>query len=411
MVDLAWIFPTNQLGDHFSPVMYLLSIIYLFTTSYEPLLILGNVFVVLSGFVLYLISETKLKNRLLSVTIIVAFTLFIGLQNAIIAGYHNDLFGMLTLSLTLLFILKKQWALYWLFFVLTLGLKENFTAIGIGLGIYLFFKEQQKKGVITIIFSIIWYILATKFVMPAIANYPYAYSAPNLNLEQIIKNVFYPTIKIQTILVSFLTFGLLPLLSGPFFPTIFQDFFTRFVLNTGSARWDLGMHYNTILSVLLAFGSIEGAEWLLKKKIYKKVIYFHILVIFLLVSIFHRFVFHGPLGLLANKDFYKHTNEMNFLRDFIKLAPKTGIVMAPNNLGAYLTHGPQVMLLNGNYEKWSPDAILIDTRPGQSPNNFWPANFEGVKLMEKKLDKDANYRKVKVIENQAIYFREENSRP
>lgn len=390
IVDLSWIV-TNQLGDHFSPVMYLLSPLYLFTNAYEPILIIENLFVALSGLILYYLAYEKTQRRLFSFSLLVAFTWFIGLQNAVIAFYHNDLFAMLTLSLALLQIYKKNWLLFSLFLLLTLGLKENFAGVGIGLGVYLFLKGFRKQGIFAGIFSAIYYVLVTHWIIPTIAHYPYPYSATIPGFPNILTDFFTPKIKAITIVVSLITFGFLPLTGWTFLPTVFQDLYSRFVLNTGSARWDLGLQYNSILSVLLFFGAIEGAVLLLKYGWYKKLVNLHAVVIIASVLVLHRFVYHGPYGLLYNSAFYRHTGEMGFLNNFVAKIPLRGLIMAPNNIASHLTHHDDVMLLREDYPTYSPGVIVLDVRPGQNPNNYWPVISEHLPGLLLNLQKDPTY--------------------
>ncbi len=403
LVDLTRPSLVNQLGDHFSPVMYLLSPIYFFTSKYEILLITENLFVTASAFMLFLIAKEKIKNKLMIFALLFAFCFYIGTQNAIIANYHNDLFAMLLLSLALFSLIKKRIAFFFTFLFLTMGLKENFAAIGVGLGIYLFFEKRLLWGVLLLLFSFLYYFTLIKFVMPAIAGYTYPYSAVSHTLETTITQLYSPPIKIEMTVVSFFTFGLLPLSATTFLPTILQDLFTRFVLNSGAARWDLGLHYNAILSVLLAFGAILGVERLSKYKWYQKVIWLHGLIIIAVVIVLHRFFYHGPLALVYNSAFYEHTQTMQFERKFLDSLPPSNFVMTQNSLGAHLTHRQKLMLLRGEYWKYLPDLIVLDLRDGQNPNAFWPMNEAAVITLSERLDQDPNYIMTSVTPKQLYY--------
>jgi len=258
----------RQLGDHFTPTIYLLIPIYWLTSAYEPILVVENLFVAASAFVIFLIAKDKIPNRSMVFAIVLAYTLFIGLQNTIIANFHSELPALLTLAITLWAIEKKRWKYYWVFLVLTLGCKQNFAAIGVGLGIYLLTIKERKVGLATIIFSFAYYLFATKLAIPLLGLRPYAYGSSIYSPIEMVKNVFVPSMKLETLGVSFATFGLLPFAGLGFLPSILQDFGTRFVFSS-PARWDLGLHYNATLAVLLAYGSIVGVTTLLKYGIEK----------------------------------------------------------------------------------------------------------------------------------------------
>ncbi len=374
----------SQFSDHFTPTLYLLAPLYWFTAKYEPVLIIGNFFVAASAWVLFLIARAKIKSRLLVFAIIFAYTLFIGLQNTIIANLHTELPALLTLALALWAIEKKRWKTYWLFLILTLGCKQNFAAIGVGLGIYLLFSNR-KTGILTVVLSFVYYFLVTKIIIPS-----YAYN-PSFHLD-------WSPIKTETIFISLATFGFLPLGAVTFLPAIFQDFITRFFF-TSPARWDLGLHYNATLSVLLAYGAILGSQRL------KKLAILAAIFIIFTTLYFHRFKYHGALGLAYNPDFYRHTSEMNFLKDFLARIPSNKTVMTLNNLAPYLTHTNPVMLLRGNYEDYKPEIIALDIRAGQNPANFWPTSFETLINLPVLISTDSAYNTRRVSDTLYIYTR------
>lgn len=370
----------SQFTDHFTPTMYLLTPLYWLTSAYEPLLILENFLVVSSAFVLFLIAKNRISNKLMVFVLILAYTLFIGLQNTIIANFHTELITVLTLSFTLLAIEKKKWFWYWVFLILTLGTKQNFAAIGTGLGIYVFFINK-KIGLLSIIFSLSYYFVATKLVIP---NYLYN---PSFNFS-------WNSMKTETIFTSLATFGFLPLGAITFLPAIFQDYITRFFF-TSAARWDLGLHYNATLSVLLAYGAIITSSKI------KHQTFVAILIIILALGFHHKY--HGPLGLAFNGDFYKHTSEMNFLRNLLAQVPENKTVMTLNNLAPYLTHTNSVMLIKEKYWKYNPEIIVLDIRPGQAPSNHWPGNESLTNKINNQLSKDLNYRIIYQTNEQKIY--------
>lgn len=391
----------SQFGDHFTPTFYLLAPVYWFTKSYEPILVVENLLVVSSAFVLYLIARKKIQNGLMVFAIILAYTLFIGLQNTIIANLHSELPALLTLSLTLWAIVNKRWRLYWLFLILTLGCKQNFAAVGVGLGIYIFFLNEKKHGLATIIFSLVYYVFATKVAIPLLGHRPYAYGVSLSSIPEMIKSLYSPPIKLETFFVSLATFGFLPFAALSFLPAVLQDFLTRFVFASPS-RWDIGLHYNATLAVLLTFGAILGVSVLMRFNLYKKLIWFHALVIIAIVLIFHRFILHGPLGLAYNPDFYRHTSEMKFVSDFLKQIPPNKSVMTNNNLAPYLTHTNKVMLFSANR---NPEVIAMDIRSGQNPVNFWPSTFAATVDLKNKLATDSAYTYVKISETQFIFVK------
>ena len=401
--------PLLQIGDHFNPTFYLLTPLYWVTDRYEPLFILQNLFVTGSAFVVFLIVRDRVKSGVMVFALVLAYTLFIGMQNALISAFHTELPALFTLSLALYGLDKQKWKLYWVMLLLTFGLKETFPAIGIGIAVYLLLKRSYRVAIATGIVSIVYYLFATRIAIPYLSTKPYFYVPVQYDhLYDHVIQFFYPFIKTETLLVGLLTFGMLPLFSIPFLPAILQDYYVRFVMSNTPARIDLGLHYNVMATLLLAFGSVQGLVWLRKYEWYNKVMNWHGLAIIAIVLVFHVKLYTGPLGLSYNPAFYSHSANMTFLNDFIDQIPANGKVMAPNNLAVQMTHTHDVMLIRNEYWIWMPDVIAMDFRDGQNPNNYWRLHSWEIDDFKQRLLADPNYETVKVTDEQ-LYFVKNNT--
>lgn len=360
-------------ADHFSPSIFLLFPLYWLTDRPEVILIAQALIVGISGLVLYQIGKNILKNKFLSLSILACYYLFIGLQNAVITDFHEA--TIMTLPLMLIFwsIVKNNIKLFFISLLITLGFKESTFLLGIGVGIAVLFlkKEWRKISLLTILISVLWGILAIKFIIPFFSDGSYSYSPsfPQGFLGKLTM-LFDHQDKRRTLFYSFSNFGFLPVLSPVFWPLILQDFLTRFVPDGYPTRWGLGLHYSAQTSVILAVSSIYSLCFLQKIKFIQKMR--PILAILLIINalFLYRFILKGPFGLSYNPDFYKHSKDFTFLDNMIKMIPKEATVMAQNNLAAKFTH-QKVWLLRKNYYYYNPDYILIDIRAGQNPNNFF----------------------------------------
>lgn len=396
----------NQLGDHFSPSMYLLAPLYWITRAYEPILIIQNLFITLSAIIIYIVAKKRFTKSLIPIAILIAYTLSLGLQNAIISNLHPEILALFPLALTFYFLERKKWRAFWLTILLFMGFKETFISIGIFLAVYLFLQKEIRRGTALLSISLVYYVLVIRFIMPGILEAPYLYAPILPPPVRWAYDFFIPVIKTQTLFISFVTFGFLPLAAFSFLPVILQDYFLRFVVSNSSGRSDLGLHYNAVPVLLLAYGAILGASFLCKKfPLYKKIINYQALLIIIL-AIFLHYKLQGPLGLSYNRAFYAHTKNLEFLHRFINKIPATrGILMAQNNFAPRLTHSHRVILLRLDYEKWAPAVIALDRRPGQNPNNYWPLPPIQFEELSAKLTHDKNYRQINVTDNQMIFLR------
>jgi uncharacterized membrane protein len=401
----------NQLGDHFSPVMYLIILIYWLFPGYLTLFVMGNILIITSAWVLFLLARLKIKSKLMVSAVVIAYLMFVGMQNAILFAFHPIQIAVLTLMLMFYFFEKKNWKGFWISFILSLLVKETLVSIFIGFGIYLFLRKFYKKSLVMIVGTLIYYYVIVFHLMPLINNSQYFYHAQFYSLPEMVSQFFYPWIKSKTMFYSFASFGFLPILNITFLPTIIQNYFLRFVLNRSSVRWDLGLHYNAVISVLMAYSSILAVSFLNRVKWYKKFIGFHACIIILFVFVYHQFIYHGPLGLTYNKVFYTRTKDFEFLNNLIKKAniKKDDLVMTGNNIAPHLTHDCRVILFREKYWEWMPDKVLMDKRGGQDINNHFPLNRIAFQTMIESLDTDPNYTKIAVAEDQWIFLKKQKT--
>jgi len=397
-------------GDHFNPSIIMLTPIYWLTDRPEAILIAQVIFVSSSGLIGYLLSKKISKNILLSFALTFAYLGYVGIQNALFTDIHNIVFSLPFLMAALYFLWQKKWTLYFLSLFLTIGFQESLAGVAFGIGIYILLRKDKnlRVGLITIIISIIWAFLSAKIIMPYFLEAPYKYS-PHIPLDPFtfIQELFLPFIKTKTIFLSFLTFGFLPVFSIASLPMIFENFIERFVFNSAATRWDLGFHYNAVLSPLLLTASLETLYiyHLLKHKRFIQILSVSIILI---VVFLHRFYLHGPLLLATNKVFYEDTAKAVFIRNFIDKIPRDGLIMTQNNIASHLTHY-HVILLNKDFEAIKPDYIVLDTRSGQNGNNFFPLH-NAVEGFIASVSSSPNYNMKKISDTEFIFTRKTSAK-
>jgi len=396
-VGRNWIF-----ADHFNPSIFIFSPLYWFTDKSEILLIAQSIFVGLSGIVLYSIGNKILKNFSLSLSVLVCYLFFIGLQNAIISDFHEVTVSVLPLMLTFWAVLANKKILYFLFLIITLGFKESIFVVGIGIGLYIFLtkKEWKRISVITIVISLLWGIISIKFIIPYFSGGIYQYlSLSHSEFGNPFIILFDSTIKRRTLFYSFLSFGFLPLLSPQLWFLLFQDFYTRFV-PYAQTRWYLGLHYNAQSAVFFGIGSFYGILFLNKIQYVRQFLPLLGIILIINAVFLYRFILHGPFGLFYNPAFYKHTRDFTFLDELIKKVPKNSSVMTQNNLAVRFTH-QNIAMLQYNYSSFNPDYVLIDLRKGQNPNNFF--TIHNIKGIFERLRADKNYHLIYSTNEQYVY--------
>lgn len=390
-----WLF-----ADHFNPSMFVFVPVYWFSDNREFLLILQSIVVGASALVAYAIADRLLQNKIAVLALITAYLGYVGLQNALITDFHDATLLTLPLMLCFWFVLKKKWWHYLISLIIFLGLKETFAGLGVGLGVFVFaFREGSKKlGVVTILISLLWGVVATQVIIPHFNSGKYYYST-QLTKEPILNKV-----KFQSVFYSLLTFGFLPALYPPLFVATGENFLERFI-SASPTRWNLGLHYSAPLSPLLFMGSLFVILALEKKKFNRFVTLYSIFII-LTVVFLHRYWLRGPLGLFYNRDFYKESRGVNILADYIEKIPRHGSIMAQNDVALRLTHTKHsIFLLDESYKVLRPDIIALNLIAEQNPNSFYPLSEDSAFKLFEAVKADPNYQIDVVNKDQYIFVK------
>lgn len=357
------------LGDHFHPLIFIISPIYALFKRGEVLHVVQTLFVASSGYFIYLTAKEILQHKLEAFSLLLIYFSFIGLQLALISEFHA--LTLLPLPLSIFFYgwakqAKKPLLLGW---ILTLLVKETVFIIPAWFGLVMFFQGRRQKkavwtklGLLIGLGSIFYGVVIMKLVMPLFGEGQYYYLSDTLNQIAWAKlNLSQATPIIGKILSSY---GLLPLLAPQVWPPIIFNLLSR-LLRFGEL--ELGMHYNAELAPTLILGSILGWRWL--KSVFNKTSAWMLGLLALVLLGLNLLYFDSPVRLFFNNDFYQHTKNFQFLDQLLAQVPVEGTVMAQHNLAAKLA-GRRAYILRDDYQQFSPDYIVLDTRGGQEPNNF-----------------------------------------
>lgn len=408
VVGGKWIF-----ADHLNPSLFLLTPLYWLTDKSEIILVAQAVAVGLSGLFIYLIGREVLKNKFWSFSILLVYFLFLGIQNAVITDFHEVTVATLPFVASYYFLIKKNYKVFFILFLITLGFKEsNFLlCFGMAISVFLIDRKLWKLALLCGVIALSWGYININYIIPYFSDGIYQYNvAVQPNPVQIAGTFFDSEIKRRTLLYSFMSFGFLPLFSPQFWAIMFQDFLARFYSPVWFTRWGMDLHYSAILGATFGISSIFTFK-LIDKKVKKKIILNILAVVIVLNAIYlYRFELNGPFGLAYNSAFYAHSKDFKFLDDMIKVVPKDATVLTQNNLAPRFTH-QKVSLLRDMpitstavyYQTMipQPDYIVIDSREGQNPNNYFVVR-DMTPILDA-LEKDKNYKAVYKKGDQVVY--------
>lgn len=399
----------NILGDHFHPLIFLISPFVALFPGGETLLVMQVLFVTLSGIFIYLTAKETLKNKFEAVCLLSIYFSFIGLHNALITEFHEIVLLPLPLSIFFYGMVKKKLKWYGLGFLGILLTKETLFVIPAWFGLLLVLKNWRNKksklwrkiGIATVVAAILYGFLVIFVVIPAINGTEYYYLSDTISRKNNL--FFFDTLTVQSIIKTMLSFGFLPLFSPDVFIPVLFNWWLRI---SRFGNFDLGMHYNAEIAPTFIFAAVLG--WHRLKLFFKKgriAVLFSPIVLFgiaLFSFLFSTQILKSPVLLFTNKVFYQNTKNHEFLNRLIEHIPEDGIVMAQTNIAAKLGYR-KVYMLRENYADFNPDYIVFDMRAGQEPNNF--LNIEDPAKLFDAIEADPKYELLYREGDQRIYKR------
>lgn len=367
------------LGDHFHPVIFLLSIPLAVFKRNEIVFISMSILVGLGGYFGMLTGFKLVKSRLIIYTLLFAYFLYLGVQNSMIFGFHEIHFVPFFFFLMTYAFFTKRKFLYWIAFILLLLTKESLVGLFIGWGLFLILssKKNWKMGLLSIIISIVCFLIVTRLVIPQF-NDTYLYTKFNFptNINDLFTSFIVPKEKITTFLVSISTFGFLPLLNIPTLPLVLQDFFIRFIYGIKSNnQYSLTFHYGIGLAPLLFFSSLWTVRTI-EGKIKNRIIIFILSIIIITSTTYYHLFWQGrgAVQMVFNPIFYQITKDNASIWNTVKKVPKDGTIVTQNHLGTVLSDR-DVYPFPKTYDQFKtldPDYVVYDSGEEQILSNFIP---------------------------------------
>lgn len=387
-------------ADHLHPVIFLLSPLFWFTTNSEVLLVAQSLAVGLSSIFIYLTAQAVLKKSGWSLLLTGMYLSFIGLHFALISEFHEITLLPLPLSLFFYALVTKSTRLYIVATVAVLLVKESTFVLPAFFCLLQVIHSKgswRKTNLVLLIGSILYGVAAIKVIIPFFSGGSYQYA--NTSTFSSIEKVVDSPLKLQTIWQTLASYGFLPLLAPELLPPVILNWVTRFSVESVS-RHGMGLHYNAEVAPTLLFASIIAIKRLRKWLVKDAVVGVVVLCATLWSFYFSIFYLNSPVRLAVIPDFYRHTSSFKFLDDLVAQVPVEGSVMAQANLTPRLIHR-NVKMLREDYERFSPDIIVVDARAEQNPNNFF--GIGEPQVLFEKLASDPDYQVYYQQGDQIIY--------
>lgn len=354
--------PFNIFGDHLILHFFWVALLYKLWDSSSVLIVIQTLAIVGSAIPIYLLAREKWQDKIAALIFMASYLLFYGFQAASIFPFHGAVLSTFFVSWLLYFAFQEKWWPYFIFLPLAWFAKEDVPTMTFVLGLYLIFiKRRVKIGVITSVLSLIYFYIALFQLVPFFTQgRPYAYFVENqnsrlLNPVGLVKEMFYPLVKVRTLLTLFASFGFLPIFA-PFELAIATPFIVARFTSDTIQRWLPWMHYSANQAPILGFASIFGLvnlvylikrfkslKWLVKDRIK---FYRGVSLVVLIMSLSAGLLYAMPLYKLLSSDFYQEPQGVGTIREALKIIPKDSRISVATQSGLlpHLSHRRKIYM-------------------------------------------------------------------
>lgn len=166
-VPFESILGTHTFRVHFSPLFYLVALLFKLWPTHEWIVFLSVLSVTSVAYILYLIVLHELEFTWLAVAIGLSYLLNPYIQFSQLAAVHAESFCIVPITLSIYFMLKRSWLWFALFMFLGLLGKEDAGLYYFGLGLFMLLDQKVKvAGVLTMAIGTIYSLSVVGLVMP-----------------------------------------------------------------------------------------------------------------------------------------------------------------------------------------------------------------------------------------------------
>lgn len=270
----------NYLGDHFSPSLFLIGLLYYVWDSPAVALISQNIFIFIGVLIGFIIAKKTLElHKAILISLLLLFNYYLTQANTY--EFHIETTLGIPLLFTLIFLLEKEKKKFDIILVIIISLlsatvKEDIPLVVAFLGLWaLIFRPQKRlEGFTMAIIGFVSFFIISKYLIPTFSNGEYTHIGRYSNLGQtpeeivktlltrpdiIIYNLITPLSKIKHLLLLLMSFAFLPLLAPLTLLSGFAPIFYNSISNY-QPQWSFGFHYSYSVIPFLFLSSIYGIK-------------------------------------------------------------------------------------------------------------------------------------------------------
>lgn len=373
---------SNLLGDHFHPILVVLAPLYWLWSDPRTLLIAQGILVAASIVPVFLFARPRLGTRGAHL-FAGAYALYWALHAGVAFDFHEVAFAPLLVALVLLFVDQRRWTAYWVASGLLLLVKEDLSLFMVFVGLYVAVLGHRRRGAITVMVGVAYFVLATKVFIPAFAGgarYQYwSYRQLGPDLPHALLNVARsPTLLLNTLFDHPEKMRTVALLLAPFLGLIVYSrlaiaavpLLAERMLSSIPALWQADFHYSLAIAPIIAMGAADGLPNLLRilgtTGVRRAAVIVPAVALLLNAGVAARY----PLASLGHPSFYTRSAVDQATDRALGLIPPHASVAAQNVFVPHLSHRTAIYEFSAAAP--STDYIVVDlSRPDR---DVFPSN-------------------------------------
>jgi uncharacterized membrane protein len=370
--------PINYLGNHFAPILFLVTPLYILNPDARTLLVLQSLCLGLGAIPIYLLAQVKLRSTVLAIAFSASYLLFPALHGINTFDFHQIAL-VTSLLLWALYCLETGHTKLFLFFlILAAATKEEVALTVAAFGIYLFLvKRRYALGTALTIAGVAYFALVVGYVMPALGGVPQVYRFGGLmaggssglaavvttlitNPTYVLLYIFGDPRKIEFLFLLLLPVLFLPLLAGRSLILAVPAFSVALLAST-EENFTIGTQYPAIMIPFVSFLAIVGIQRLDPRRFGRLALAAAILT----ASLVMNYEYGWLLGRLFS-GFPQPTPHDAVVNSFFLEVPRQASVSAVSDLVPHLSDRETIYMFPTTEQA---DYILFDAYPKA---DFWP---------------------------------------
>lgn len=355
------IHPTSYLGDHFTPLLFLLVPFYSVLKSPLTLLFIQTLFLALAAVPLFLIAKKYLNPQQ---TLLI---IFLYLFNPVTLNINLHEFHLLALvpffiGWTFYFYQQNKFVYFFIFSLLSLQIREDVAFIIFMFGIIALLDKKNLKWILSpLILATVYFFTALKIISHFSAASTYKFfvyyqwlgNTPYeifinffIKFPLVLEHVFSLT-NLELILGFGLVFLFIPFYR-PKYLLLSLGMFLQLILGTTSGELILRIHYGSVFLIVFSLTAIFALKALTtnkKLKLFSQK-YTGLFTYLIIIGFIYTLLVLGPLIPFVKSIYQTNYQQVSLKNEFVKQIPRNASVVTTYDLMANLSSRTKIYSLN-----------------------------------------------------------------